>query len=204
MQCIKYLIIVVKYAFIQLSMQVSDESLKRVLQAKQALEESPLDFVTADVPVYERDAVLHPLVAAEGHIGEPFTFSPFHLSVQSTASTIFVIRLWPEAGYTVSTPILKPEASEEEDFYNDLPVVGFRALRAIAVHNSKGANAFALFGEFGEKTKPLGLKRRRVKSEALSMPSEAAASRLLHVVSGIVIAKAMTATHSSRRSKPKD
>lgn len=161
-------------------MFVSDTLVERLRDAACALEASPVDYVSADVPAYRDGIILHPLVDARKVIGEPFTFHPFNLSVQEFDERTLAFRLVPPSDLIVTTPIV----SENRRDFSKLPRLGYSALRGRVFDNQGGGNPFVLLGE-------------DINGQAsceLTMPSNDSVIRLLMRVTGLVQSKAVTAS----------
>ena len=162
-------------------MLVSDMTVERLRDAAYALDSSPVDYVSADVPAYRDGIILHPLVQEQKVIGTPFTFHPFKLSVQGFDERTLAFRLVPPSDMIVSTPIV---TSENSDFCSHLPRLGYTALRGQVIDNQDGGNLFVLLGE----------DRNGQVSSELTMPTEESVIRLLMKVAGLVHSKAVTAS----------
>lgn len=170
-------------------MFVSSDSIELMKGAAEALGQArqinSIDEVRATVPVYEVGGLLHPQVSKSSGFAAQVSFQEFGLVVAAPDEKTLTLRLLPPEDKKVSTPILKPE---QEDFYEGLPTVGFAALRAIVITRGKARGRFFLFGE--DDTGKI--------KDALTMPSQGSATKLVEVVSSAVRDKAPAALRAQR------
>jgi|GEM_PF-6710453 len=169
-------------------MPVSTAAVEKAMNAAEALSDSPLAVVYADVPAYERGGVLHPLIGAIEHIGSPFTFHSFGLAATALDRHKFAITLTPPEGREVGVPVVK----DREEAYAELSRSGFAALRAQVESVNGNRNPFALFGESPEG-EPV---------QELTMPTLESETRLVEVVSGQIIKNAFAALADALRQQP--
>lgn len=170
-------------------MQVSGLAVERLRHAAEALVLSPVAYVQTSVPTFETTTlyphtgrevtVLHPLVAGPQDIVEPFKFHTFNISATACNRSIS-FRLAPPSDMKVSSPIVSPENPE---MLNNLPKIGYAALRGQIFDFDGGDYRFNLCGEdeYANTTR------------VLEMPDEVSAQRLGLLIAGQVLAKATMA-----------
>jgi hypothetical protein len=180
------LLFYVKYAYIK-NMSVSIAAVEKAMNAAQALRDSPLSVVYADVPAYEIGDLLNPLIGEVKHIGSPFSFHRFGLAAITLDQDEFAIRLTPPECKEVGVPIVK----QPEEAYAGLSRSGFTALRAVVKSAKGNRNPFALFGESPEGE----------LVQELTMPTLESETKLIEIVSGQIIKKAFTALTNARHQQ---